>query len=44
MIDPSTGLMKWLVPKDFKGRKEVSIAVKDGQGGAARYQLLITIQ
>ncbi len=43
-IDPSTGLLKWAVPKEFKGKKEVSIAVSDGNGGAAKYRVSIAIR
>ena len=42
-IDPSTGLLKWVVPKEFKGKKDVSIAVSDGNGGTAKYSMAITI-
>ena len=43
-IDPSTGLLKWVVPKEFKGKKDVSIAVSDGNGGTAKYSMAITIR
>jgi len=43
-IDPSTGLLKWVVPKEFKGKKDVSIAVSDGHGGTAKYSIAITIR
>jgi hypothetical protein len=43
-IDPSTGLLKWVVPKEFKGKKDVAIAVNDGNGGTAKYSMAITIR
>lgn len=43
-IDPATGLLKWIVPKEFKGKKEVSIVVSDGNGGTAQYGLEMIIQ
>jgi len=43
-IDPSTGLLKWVVPKEFKGKKDVSIAVSDGNGGIAKYSITISIR
>ena len=43
-IDSSTGLLKWVVPSEFKGKQAVSITVGDGHVGAARYSLEITIQ
>lgn len=43
-IDPATGLLKWNVPSDFKGGKNVSITVSDGHGGTASYTITINIQ
>lgn len=43
-IDPSTGLLKWVVPKAFEGKKDVSISVSDGNGGTAKYSLTISIR
>ena len=43
-IDPSTGLLKWAVPKEFKGKKDVSIVVSDGNGGTAKYNISISIR
>jgi hypothetical protein len=43
-IDPSTGLLKWVVPKEFKGKKDVLITVSDGNGGTAKYSLTISIR
>ena len=43
-IDPSSGLLKWVVPKDFKGKKSVVVAASDGRGGTATYAIEITIQ
>ena len=42
-IDPSTGLLKWIVPPDFTGVKNVTVVVADGHGGTAKYPLTITI-
>ncbi len=43
-IDASTGLLRWLVPKEFTGRQNVSIIADDGHGGTAKYGLEIIIQ
>ena len=43
-IDPSTGLLKWVVPKEFNGKIDVWIAVSDGNGGTAKYSIAITIR
>jgi len=43
-INKSSGLLTWNVPSEFKGKKSVPVVVTDGQGGAARYVLNITIQ
>ncbi len=42
-IDPSTGLVKWNVPPEFKGRASVSISITDGHGGEAIQSLTIEI-
>ena len=42
-INPGTGLIKWNVPRDFKGAKTVTIAVNDGHGESAEFTLNITI-
>jgi hypothetical protein len=42
-INPSTGLVKWDVPPEFKGRASVSISVTDGHGGEAIQGLAIVI-
>ncbi len=42
-IDPSTGLVKWDVPPEFKGRASVSVSVTDGHGGEAIQSLTIEI-
>lgn len=34
-IDPSTGLITWNVPPEFKGKAPVTVSVKDGHGGEA---------
>jgi len=43
-IDPANGLLTWIVPPEFKGKKNVSIIVSDGHGGTAQYNLAITIR
>ena len=43
-IDPSSGLLKWVVPREFKGGKKVAINVNDGNGGNTKYSVTITIQ
>jgi hypothetical protein len=43
-IDPSTGLLKWTVPQEFTGKKDVSVVVSDGNGGTAQYSIEISIQ
>ncbi|GAB4406303.1 MAG: hypothetical protein OHK0032_01200 [Thermodesulfovibrionales bacterium] len=42
MID-STGLIKWKVPSDFKGKATVTVSVTDGHGGEALYNFEVTI-
>ncbi len=42
-IDSSTGLLKWIVPPEFKGAKSAVIVVSDGNGGTGRFNLGITI-
>ncbi len=43
-IDPSTGLLTWVVPKEFTGVRNVVVVVDDGNGGTARYSLKLTIR
>ncbi len=43
-IDPETGLIKWVVPAEFKGKKDVTVRVSDGNNGTARYSLAVTIR
>jgi hypothetical protein len=43
-IDSANGLLTWIVPPEFKGKKNVSIIVSDGHGGTAHYNLGITIR
>ena len=43
-IDPSTGLLKWIVPREFTGKKSVLIVVSDGNRGTATYSVEINIQ
>ncbi len=42
-INPSTGIVKWDVPPEFKGKASVSISVTDGHGGEAIQGLTIEI-
>lgn len=42
-IDSSTGLIKWVVPSNFKGTQPVSITVNNGHGGTAQYNIKIII-
>jgi hypothetical protein len=34
-VDPSTGMVRWSVPRDFQGQFNYAFAVKDGHGGEA---------
>jgi hypothetical protein len=43
-IDSATGLLKWTVPREFIGKKSVSVVVSDGNGGTANYAIEINIQ
>jgi hypothetical protein len=43
-IDPSTGLLTWIAPPDFKGDKNITVVVADGHGGIAKYALKFTIR
>jgi Putative Ig domain len=43
-IDPSTGLIKWNVPPDFKGRMPITVSVNDGHGGEALQGLTVDIE
>jgi hypothetical protein len=43
-IDPSSGLLKWAVPREFKGGKNVTVNVNDGNGGNTKYSITITIK
>jgi hypothetical protein len=38
-VDPSTGLVKWNVPPDFKGKASFTASVADGHGGEATQDL-----
>lgn len=42
-IDPTTGLLTWAVPSEFKGKKSVTVVVNDGHGGIADYGLNLTV-
>jgi hypothetical protein len=43
-IDSSTGLVKWVVPPEFKGQTGMTVGVDDGHGGTASYKLTITLK
>jgi hypothetical protein len=43
-IDRSSGLLTWVVPDEFTGKKKISVVVADGHGGTARYILEASIQ
>ena len=43
-IDPETGLIKWPVPPEFKGKASVTVSVTDGYGGEAVQSFEFTIQ
>ncbi len=43
-IDPSTGLLRWAVPPEFKGSQHVTINVSDGKGGNTKDGITIAIQ
>lgn len=42
-IDPSKGLIRWNVPKEFKGKAQFTVAVNDGHGGEVLLSLAIEI-
>lgn len=42
-IDPKTGLVKWKVPPDFKGKAPFTVSVSDGHNGEATLSLSISI-
>jgi hypothetical protein len=44
IVDPATGRIEWLVPKDQSGRHEVHVSAEDGQGGRTTQQFTLTIQ
>jgi hypothetical protein len=39
-IDPLTGLIKWKVPPEFKGKTPITVSVNDGHGGESLQSLL----
>ena len=43
-LDPSSGLLKWVVPVEFKGTRNIGISVSDGHGGRAKYSIEPSIQ
>jgi hypothetical protein len=43
-IDPSTGLIKWKVPSDFKGKAPFTVSVSDGHGGEASQSFNLEIK
>ena len=42
-INPSTGLIQWHVPPDFKGKSPITVSVTDGHGGEAIQSLTLEI-
>ena len=42
-IDPLTGLIKWNVPPEFKGKTPITVSVNDGHGGEALHSLTLEI-
>lgn len=43
-INPTTGLISWNVPPDFKGKANVVVSVTDGHGGEALQSFTIEIR
>jgi hypothetical protein len=43
-VDPSTGLIKWDVPPEFKGKTPITVSVTDGHGGEALQSLTLEIR
>lgn len=43
-INPSTGLIQWHVPPDFKGKSPITVSVTDGHGGEAVQNLTLEIR
>ncbi len=43
-IDASTGLVKWEVPEDFKGKASFTVSVSDGHGGEASQKMSVDIK
>jgi hypothetical protein len=42
-INPSTGLIKWNVPPDFKGRSPFTVSVTDGHSGEVTQSFTLEI-
>lgn len=42
-INPSTGLIQWHVPPDFKGKSPITVSVTDGHGGEGVQNLTLEI-
>lgn len=42
-INPSTGLVKWDIPPEFKGNAQVMVSVTDDHGGETLYTFEVTI-
>ncbi|MBE0425171.1 MAG: Ig-like domain-containing protein [Nitrospirae bacterium] len=42
-INPSTGLIQWNVPPDFKGKAPITVSVTDGHGGEAMQSFTLEI-
>lgn len=37
------GLIRWNIPRDFKGKASITVSVSDGHGGEAKYSFELTI-
>lgn len=42
-IEEESGLLRWVVPEEFVGRKEVMVKISDGVGGELAYTLPIEV-
>lgn len=42
-INPTTGLIQWNVPPDFKGMAPITVSVTDGHGGEVMQSFTVEI-
>jgi len=42
-VHPTTGLIQWNVPSDFKGKAPITVSVADGHGGEVMQSFTIDI-